>query len=84
VVGLGSGSQNDGGSGLGLSAGQKRKHSEGQEEQSTSGSRLSHQGLGHSFLSGVSQRGPHGMRASGLSPFIFAMRVSPFLVKGAR
>jgi hypothetical protein len=34
--------------------------------------------------SGDGQRGPHGMRASGLSPFIFAMRVCPFLAKEDR
>ncbi|NBT90301.1 MAG: hypothetical protein EBT50_05630, partial [Verrucomicrobia bacterium] len=39
---------------------------------------------GMALLSGASQRRPHGMRGSGLSPFIFAMRVSPLLAKGAR
>jgi hypothetical protein len=41
-------------------------------------------GLWHDFLSGDSQKRPHGMRGSGLSPFIFAMRVGPFLAKGER
>ena len=35
-------------------------------------------------VSGDGQTGPHGMRASGLSPFIFAMRVGLFLAKEVR
>jgi hypothetical protein len=85
VIGLGTVSQKKrGGDGPGLSPVENGKEGEGQKEQSSSGSHLSHLGLWHDFLSGDSQKRPHGMRGSGLSPFIFAMRVGPFLAKGER
>ena len=54
------------------------------KQQSPASDILTAQDFFMDLHSGEGQNRPHGMRASGLSPFIFAMRVSPFRVKGAR
>jgi hypothetical protein len=57
VIGLGTVSQKKGGGdGPGLSPVENGKEGEGQKEQSSSGSRFSHLGLWHGFLSGDSQK----------------------------